>query len=882
MEKTRVGIGFATLCIILSAWACKEAELPPPLASDRDGFVLVEGGAFTMGDRYGNRDETSLTPVSVSAFLIAPRELTRGEWAAFLKAGGRPATAKGDERLPADGLSWREALEYCNWLSAERGLEPVYSIGPDSVEADWEASGYRLPSEAEWEFAARGGLRTRKRAMPGGNDPDSLGWHNGNASGPAPVGGKRPNELGLLDMSGNVWEWCWDSYGMYDGRPKEDPRGPAWSEWKVLRGGSWRFDPQDMRSANRYFADWEEGPDDAGLRLARSVVLDDDRKLLARALERLNSGKASAAKDGSGKPPADAPYRDPSRPTAERVRDLLSRMSLEEKAGQTTQAALDYLGDYGAVERRFLGSVLSGGGMGPVRKEAGAWADMTDALQKAALSTRLGIPLIYGIDAVHGHNNVRGAVIYPHNIGLGAAGDEDLVERIGAATARDLLATGTRWNFAPCLAVPRDERWGRSYEGFSEDPGLVARLGAAYVRGLQGEKLGRDSVAATAKHYLADGGTTGGKDRGDARGDDKSLRSIFLPPYRAALAESAASVMASFSSWNGEPMHSNKALLTGLLKGELGFSGVVISDWGALKLLPKSSLPEQVLAAMDAGIDMVMVPDTFSEHIDALINLVDSGKLPEKRLDDAVARILRMKFEMGLFEDPWARRGLLAGVGSAEQRALGREAVRRSLVLLKNEGRALPLKGQAGRLLVAGKAADDIGIQCGGWTITWQGSPGPITPGTTILAGLRGAAAAKGMRVDYEASGNFDDPGTATVVLVLGERPYAEMVGDRQDLSLSDEERALARRLAALPGPLVIVLISGRPMTVTAEIGLADAFVAAWLPGTEGAGVADVLFGDYPPQGRLPYTWPRDISQLPINAGDGKVGLYPLGYGLGY
>jgi beta-glucosidase len=857
--------------------SCQPPRTVPMVVSPMDGFILVGGGEFRMGDRYGDRDELPVRIIEVSGFWMADHETTRAEYARFAQASGAiiPWNSEGGEDLPATRITWGEAIRYCDWLSREKGLKPVYSVRGTILEVDWAADGYRLPTEAEWEFAARGGVAAWGKPYSGGSDEKRVGWYYLNASSEQIGKTKAPNELGIYDLSGNVWEWCWDTFGMFEGASEKDPRGAESGEFKVLRGGSWAFAATDMRVSNRYFTEPDRRLDDAGFRPVRSMSVQD-----AVLLSRAGMPEPAAALEP---PPSNARYKDPSLPVKERVSDLLSRMSLEEKAGQMTQAGVAFLSSPQDVADFGLGSVLSGGGMGPEENTPAAWADMTDGLQRAALSSRLGIPILYGIDAVHGHNNVKGSVVYPHNIGLGAAGDEALVERIGAAVAKDLLATGTRWNFAPCVAVPQDERWGRTYEGFGEDSAIVSKLGAAYILGLQGKSLGIDSVAATAKHFLADGGTQGGIDRGNAIGNDARLRSIFLPPYVAAVEAGTATVMASFSSWNGAQMHANGKLLTGLLKNELGFPGVLVSDWAAQTRLPGTP-PAQVKSALAAGIDMVMVPDSFPEYRDIVVDLVKSGQLPAKRVDDAVSRILRLKFELGLFEKPFARREFLVGVGSAAQRDLAREAVRKSMVLLKNEGTVLPISARTKTILVTGPAADDVGVQCGGWTISWQGGRGPITRGTTILEGIKEYGAALGIRVIDAVRGGIPEgiEKPDLCIAVVGEEPYAEMNGDRKYLDLPDVQKLLIEDAKRLGSPLVLILISGRPLAITKEIEKSDAFIAAWLPGTEGNGVADVLFGFASPMGRLSYTWPRDIGQIPINAGDGQVGLYPLGSGLSY
>jgi beta-glucosidase len=556
------------------------------------------------------------------------------------------------------------------------------------------------------------------------------------------------------------------------------------------------------------------------------------------------------------------------------LESLLASMTLDEKIGQMTQADRRYLRDPGDIRTLFLGSILSGGGSSPADPTAAGWADMYDAFQDEALATRLGIPLVYGIDAVHGHNNVRGAVVFPHNIGLGCTRDPDLVTRVARATAEEVEATGIDWTFSPCVAVPRDERWGRTYEGFGETPELVAEMGAAAVAGYQ------PTILACAKHYLADGGTAGGVDQGDAQMDEAELRAVHLPGYQAAVAAGVGSVMASFSSWNGQKMHGNRHLLTDVLKGELGFTGFVVSDWAGIDQLP-GDYESDVETAIGAGIDMVMVPDRYPEFISTLRRLVESGRVPMDRVDDAVRRILRQKIRLGLFEHPHADRSLLPRVGSDEHRQLAREAVQRSLVLLKNDGAVLPLSKMAGRIHVAGKNADDLGNQCGGWTITWQGSSGAITTGTTILGGIR-SAVLSGTAVTYARDG-AGAAGADVGIVVVGETPYAEGVGDRADLSLDAEDVAAAQAVHASGIPTVVVLVSGRPMILGPVLAEADALVAAWLPGTEGEGVADVLFGDVAPTGRLSHSWPRSMAQVPVNVGDTDYDpLFPYGYGLSW
>ena len=572
-----------------------------------------------------------------------------------------------------------------------------------------------------------------------------------------------------------------------------------------------------------------------------------------------------------------------------RARALVKRMTLAEKVGQMTQADQQFIRDSSDVETLFLGSILSGGDSDPPGGNTlEAWRGRYEALQERTLRTRLRIPLLYGVDAVHGNSNVLGAVIFPHNIGLGATRNPELVRRIAEVTAVETRAIGVNWTFAPCVCVPRDIRWGRSYEGFSEDPELVSVLGAAAVRGLQGSTLrGPLRVAATPKHFVGDGGTLAGTgvdkglDQGDARMDEETLRRIHLYPYRAAIAAGAAAIMPSYSGWNGIKVTGDRRLLTEVLKEEMGFDGFVISDYDAVDQV-HADYKTAIGISINAGIDMVMVPARYREFIRILTELVNERRVPMSRIDDAVTRILRVKLAMGLMEPRYdfrADRALERRFGGAEHRAVARQAVRESMVLLKNPRRVLPLSKSAKRIHVAGKSADDIGNQSGGWTIAWQGKSGAVTPGgTTILAALRRAAPGTEITYSADASGAAGADG---VVVVIGETPYAEMKGDRQDLALDEADQAAVANARAAGIPVVVILVSGRPMILGRALEQSDAFLAAWLPGTEGDGVADVLFGDYAPTGRLPYTWPRSMDQLPLGT-TVAAPLFPLSYGLTY
>jgi beta-glucosidase len=563
------------------------------------------------------------------------------------------------------------------------------------------------------------------------------------------------------------------------------------------------------------------------------------------------------------------------------VEALLGRMTLDEKIGQMTQPDHGALKEHpGDVRALFLGSVLSGGDSLPEPNNPQAWADIYERYQALALETRLGIPLIYGVDAVHGHNDLRGAVIFPHNIGLGATRDPALVEQAARITALEVAATGIDWTFSPCIAVPRDERWGRTYEGFGETPELAATLGAAAVRGYQTADLGAPTaVLACAKHFVGDGGTTDGKDQGDTAASDEELRRIHLPGYLAAIKAGVGSIMISFNSLGGRPMHGSRHLITEVLKGELGFTGFTVSDWNGIDKIG-GDYRTQVETAVNAGVDMFMEPVRYRDFIRTLRQLVTEGRVPMARIDDAVRRILRQKAALRLWERPFADRGLAQAIGSPEHRAVARQAVAASVVMLKNAHNALPIARTSAILHVAGSRADDLGAQCGGWAVGWQGRRGPITIGTTILDGIKQAVPRARVTFSPDGSGAT---GAQAVIAVVGEDPYAEGKGDREDLALSSEDRALIARLRKDGRPLVVVLLSGRPLILGAALAQADAVLAAWLPGTEGAGIADVLFGDRAPTGKLPHSWPRSMQQLPINVGDPVYDpQFPYGFGLTY
>lgn len=592
-------------------------------------------------------------------------------------------------------------------------------------------------------------------------------------------------------------------------------------------------------------------------------------------------------------------YLDPSLPAAARADDLLARMTLAEKVGQMTLVEKNSIIEED-ITRLGIGALLSGGGGSPLGNRPEEWLEMVNGYQQYALETRLSVPLLYGADAVHGHNNVKGAVLFPHNIGLGATGNAALVQEIGRVTARETAATGIFWNYAPAVSVPQDIRWGRTYEGYSEDTELVTRLSRAYLLGLQGDDLtDADTIAGTPKHFVGDGGTAWGTsrtddyeiDQGDTQVDEATLRAVHLPPYEVAIEAGARSIMVSYSSWNGTKIHAQHYLITDVLKGELGFDGFVVSDWGAIDQVD-TNYYHAVVAAINAGIDMNMVPSKYALFIEALTAAVDNGDVTQERIDDAVRRILKVKFELGLFERPVMNESLLPAVGSDAHRQLARQAVRESLVLLHHDGDTLPISPDASLIFVAGEAADNVGIQAGGWSIEWQGRSGNITPGTTILEALETSAGA-GIQVHYNRFGKYDhitddagEPIVADVaIVVVGETPYAEGMGDRDDLALNEIQVGLIERVRERSRKLIVILLSGRPLIISEQLPLADAWIAAWLPGTEGQGVADVLFGEYEFQGSLPYTWPRTMDQIPFDfdnmpAGGCEAPLFPFGHGL--
>ncbi|MBL7046421.1 MAG: glycoside hydrolase family 3 C-terminal domain-containing protein [Candidatus Marinimicrobia bacterium] len=643
------------------------------------------------------------------------------------------------------------------------------------------------------------------------------------------------------------------------------------------------------------------------------------------------------------------------------ISDLLDKMTLEEKVGQMTQVDKRMLDSEEDIATYFIGSILSGGGSVPEDNSPKGWVNMINAFQRQALSTRLKIPLIYGIDAVHGHSNVVGATIFPHNIGLGCVNDPGLIYDVNHATAVEVAATGLHWTFSPCVTVPRDDRWGRQYEGYSESPELVSGLTGAAINGYEDgiDIFGGRKIASCAKHFLGDGGTTwetgkhneGGRiykiDRGDTRLTEGEIRRIHLPPYLEAIKAGVKTVMISFNSWNGVKCHGNKFLINDLLKEELGFKGLVVSDWAGIDEIP-GDYKSDVITSINAGIDLVMVPGSlyhYKTFIQYLTEGVQEGSVPISRINDAVRRILSVKYDLGLFEAQYADPKHAEVLGSAVHRKIARTAVQKSMVLMKNENNVLPLNKNAG-ITVVGSGANNIGIQNGGWTVEWQGrmtpdflildqnrngsiersevldysrsiydekfdlsgaegffnsmdlnsngivdkteieqqrKKSPFQPyGTTILEALQDVIKHNKGSVTYDPLADKLPQGN-TIVAVVGEHPYSEGYGDNPSIGLNSFDKKILEKCYKSGNKIVVVILSGRPLMIEKHIDNWDALIAAWLPGMAGEGVADVLFGDYNPTGKLSYTWPRNINQLPINIGDKDYDpLFPFGHGLSY
>jgi len=580
------------------------------------------------------------------------------------------------------------------------------------------------------------------------------------------------------------------------------------------------------------------------------------------------------------------PYLNPGLSTEERAEDLLSRMTTDEKIGQMTQVDRQFLRQESDIANYFLGSLLSGGGSSPSPNTPLTWARMYNRYQRYAVEdTQLGIPLLYGIDAVHGHNNVWGAVIFPHNVGMGSTWNPDLVEESAHITAVEVAATGIDWTFSPVIDVARNDRWGRTYESFGEDPYLVKWMGASAIRGYQGTNLTTaDAIIATGKHYMGSGGTTDGRDQGNCVAPMRIIREVHLEPFIGAVQAGTQSIMASFCSVNGEKIHGRKDLLTDVLKTEQGFNNFLVSDWAAIDQVDPD-YKTAVKKCINAGIDMVMVPDDYTGFQQTLKALIDDGSIPMSRINDAVYRILVVKFRLSLFENPYVDENLSSIVGSEAHREVARRAVQESLVLLKNNG-VLPLSKNISMVYVAGPNADDIGNQCGGWTITWQGRSGGITPGTTILEAIQNTVSPETTVIFDKTASNITGPYDVGIV-VVGETPYAEGRGDTNSLDLPLSQIDIINRVVDSGTPTVVIMVAGRPRTgIQSELPKWSAFLMAWLPGTEGQGVADVLFGDVDATGRLSRSWPKTTAQEPINYDhrpeENYDPLFEFGYGLSY
>ena len=592
---------------------------------------------------------------------------------------------------------------------------------------------------------------------------------------------------------------------------------------------------------------------------------------------------------GAGTAGASGTRTFPTQACLDKASALLAMMTSDEKIAQLQQieranVSASDITTYG------IGSVYSQGGSGPSTNTPAGWADMIDGFRKAAFASRLKIPIIYGLDVVHGVGPVYGATIFPHNVGLGATRDPALVEQVAAAVAEEAAGVGADFPFAPVVAVARDERWGRTYEAFGETPELASMMGVAYANGFQ-KRSGPFTVLANAKHYLGDGGTANGVNAGNTSGDETALRALHLTPYQAVVSAGVGSIMASYSSWQGTRMHANTAMLTGVLKGDLGFAGFIGSDYNGCYQNGVT-----VASCLNAGVDMLM---TFNQSASAFLSSVRSlvpSTVPQSRIDDAARRILTVKCEMGLLDGGMrlVDRNLTAQVGSSAHRAIARRAVAASIVVLKNDGGVLPLSKSVPGLALGGKTADNVGNQCGGWTVTWQGQSGAVVPGATIKQALESVVTAD--HVHYALDGSATGNGSTVGIAVIGETPYSEGCGDIPSpqggtacvsrpttLSLDSADVAVVQKMKSAGLKTVVVLVTGRPLIIDQIASIADAIVVAWLPGTEVLGVTDVLFGDTHPTGKLPHTWPTSMSQIPINSGDANYSpLYPYGYGLTY
>ena len=571
---------------------------------------------------------------------------------------------------------------------------------------------------------------------------------------------------------------------------------------------------------------------------------------------------------------------------SKKVSELIDSMTLDEKVGQMTQIDQRFLDTITDLSTYSIGSLLSGGGSHPEVNEPQAWLDMYNKYQEETLKNRLGIPLIYGIDAVHGHNNVYGATIFPQNIGLGATNNPELVYKISEATSLEVAATGIDWTFSPCLSSPEDYRWGRTYEGFSSDPVLVEKLGKAAVEGYQNALTNSGKkVVACAKHFIGDGNTEFGTgmnglvDRGNTVLTTDELKEKLLPKYQAAIDANVQTIMASYNSWNGVKCHGSKELLTDILKVEMGFEGFVISDWQGIDEIP-GNYKSDIITSINAGIDMVMVSgqgQPYKKFMRLLKENVEEGSISMERIDDAVSRILKVKLRNGLFTNPIVQNDNLQVIGSDDHRNIARQAVRESVVVLKNEN-LIPISKESKSIVVAGRGADNLGMQCGGWTINWQGGQGDITIGTTILDGIKESVSTETKVIHSKDGEDLGNVSGDLAIVVIGEDPYTEFFGDKDNLDLLEEDIQTINNLKDKGYKVLVLLISGRPMNIANHLDNWDGFAAIWLPGTEGNGVSDILFGDFQSTGKLSYPWP-------LNAEDGANTpendlLYNIGFGL--
>ena len=571
---------------------------------------------------------------------------------------------------------------------------------------------------------------------------------------------------------------------------------------------------------------------------------------------------------------------------SKKVSELIDSMTLDEKVGQMTQIDQRFLDTITDLSTYSIGSLLSGGGSHPKVNEPQAWLDMYNKYQEETLKNRLGIPLIYGIDAVHGHNNVYGATIFPQNIGLGATNNPELVYKISEATSLEVAATGIDWTFSPCLSSPEDYRWGRTYEGFSSDPVLVEKLGKAAVEGYQNALTNSGKkVVACAKHFIGDGNTEFGTgmnglvDRGNTVLTTDELKEKLLPKYQAAIDANVQTIMASYNSWNGVKCHGSKELLTDILKVEMGFEGFVISDWQGIDEIP-GNYKSDIITSINAGVDMVMVSgqgQPYKKFMRLLKENVEEGSISMERIDDAVSRILKVKLRNGLFSNPMVQNDNLQVIGSDDHRNIARQAVRESVVVLKNEN-LIPISKESKSIVVAGRGADNLGMQCGGWTINWQGGQGDITIGTTILDGIKESVSTETKVIHSKDGTDLGNVSGDLAIVVIGEDPYTEFFGDKDNLDLLEEDIQTINNLKDKGYKVLVLLISGRPMNIADHLDNWDGFAAIWLPGTEGNGVSDILFGDFQSTGKLSYPWPLNAEDG-ANATENDL-LYNIGFGL--